>query len=117
MAAPRGLLVAAGEYEKGRRHLRECAYRVDYIITHTAPAETVYYLSTNRSLGIKRSVPEEGELTAFLDEVQSTVEYGRWYFGHFHVDMELWRRQVAVFSTIRRVEDGQIIRTWAPYEG
>lgn len=41
--------------------------------THTAPSETIYYLSTLRKLGIKNDVVQEQRLTSFLDEIQRTV--------------------------------------------
>ena len=34
------------EYENGLTHLEEVNNQVDYILTHTAPDETVYFLST-----------------------------------------------------------------------
>lgn len=85
--------------------------------THTAPSETVYYLSTLRRLGIKNDVVQEQRLTSFLDEIQRTVIYKNWYFGHFHVDMELWRSQTAVLSCVRELKTGKIVRQWGSYEG
>jgi hypothetical protein len=105
------------EYRNATANLKKVDYQVDYMLTHTAPSETVYYLSTLRKLGIKDNVTEELPLTAFLDEVQRKVTYQRWYFGHFHADVEVWRNQTAVFNTIRRLKDGNIVRQWESYEG
>ena len=44
------------EYDNARENLEKINYHVDYIITHTAPSETVYYLSTLHKLGIKKIV-------------------------------------------------------------
>ncbi len=108
---------SAKEYENARYNLARFENTVDYIITHTAPGETVYHMSTIRRLGIQRNVMEERELTTFLDYVQATVQYKYWYFGHFHIDLELWRNQIATFSTIREVENSRIVRQWESYEG
>ncbi len=53
-------------------------HHVDYIITHTAPSETVYYLSTLRSLSIKNDVIQEQLLASLLDEIQRKVTYKHW---------------------------------------
>lgn len=53
------------ECRNALKNLEEVGNNVDYIITHTAPSETVYYLSTLRSLGIKNDVVEELPLTHF----------------------------------------------------
>ena len=105
------------EYRNGEANLRKAGEQVDYILTHTAPAESVYYLSTLRRLGVKTAVIEEQPLTAFLDEIQRKAAYQHWYFGHFHVDEVLWRNQTALFSTIRELQSGKIIRQWPSYEG
>lgn len=105
------------EYNNALENLRKVDFKVDYIITHTAPSETVYCLSTLRSLGIKNDVVQEQPLTSFLNEIQRKVTYKHWYFGHFHVDMELWRNQTAVLSCVRELETGKVVRQWEPYEG
>lgn len=105
------------EYENALINLEKVGNEVDYIITHTAPSESVYYLSTIRSLRIKGNVYQEQPLTTFLDEIQKKVNYNKWYFGHFHIDLELWRNQIALISTVRELETGNIVRQWDSYEG
>lgn len=108
---------AEEEYRNGITGLENACWQVDYIITHTAPTETVYYLSTLRSLGIRSCVAEELPLTAYLDGIQHKARYGHWYFGHFHVDAKIWRNQTAIFNTVRELTTGKIVRQWEPYEG
>ncbi len=104
------------EYEHAEQNLQKVQYQVDYILTHTAPAESVYYLSTIRRFGIKNDVIEERPLTAFLDMIQRKTTYQHWYCGHFHVDAELWRNQTVLFSSIRELTTGKIVHQWEPYE-
>ena len=99
------------EYRNAEQNLQKVDYQVDYIITHTAPSETVYYLSKMRRLGIEKIVIER-PLTTFLDNIRISVAYKHWYFGHFHVDEELWRNQTAILSTIRELESGKIVKEW-----
>ncbi len=105
------------EYRNALANLERVNYQVDFIITHTAPSETVYYLSTIRSFSIRNNVFEELPLTSFLDEIQRKVTYKHWYFGHFHVDVELWRNQTAMLSSVRELISGNIVRQWDSYEG
>ena len=107
---------SAEEYQNGEVNLDACGRKVDCMITHTAPSETVYALSTMFRGQIKPAMEEEFRLNSFLDVLQRTVEYQRWYFGHFHVDAELWRNQTVVFSTIRQLETGKIVHRWPSYE-
>lgn len=100
------------EYANAERNLDRCGRKVNVIITHTAPSETVYAMSTIRSLRIRNDVYKEMPLTAALDNIRRTVSYARWYYGHFHVDREMWRNQTAVFNTIREMNTGKIVRQW-----
>lgn len=104
------------EYHNAIVNLEKVGNHVDYIIIHTAPSETVYYLSTLRNLGIKNDVIQEQPLTSFHNEIQRKVTYKYWYFGHFHVELELWRNQTAVLSSVRELETGRIARQWDLYE-
>ena len=92
-------------------NLQRVDYRVDYIITHSSPHETILYMSKMKKLAIKNPAPEELPLNNFLDLVRDRVTYRRWYFGHFHADAELWRNQTVVYNTIRDLESGAIVKT------
>lgn len=105
------------EYRNASANLEKVKHQVDYMITHTAPSESVYYLSTLRRLGIKNTVTEELPLTTFLDGLQRRVAYRHWYFGHFHADAALWRNQTAIFNSLWELESGKCVRRWDSYEG
>ena len=104
------------EYKNAEKNLQKVDYQVDYIITHTAPSESVYYLSVMQSLAVNKNVVEEQPLNTFLDHIRQQVTYKHWYFGHFHIDIELWRNQTAVLSSIRELETGRIVKQWNSYE-
>lgn len=101
------------EYETARKHLEACGYKVDYIFTHTAPANTVEYMS-RMNMGIKNTVIEESPLIGFLQWVEEKTEYKKWFFGHFHIDRELWKNQIAVLDAIRDMETGEILKMRVP---
>ena len=104
------------EYKNAEKNLQKVDYQVDYIITHTAPSESVYYLSVMQRLAVNKNVVEEQPLNTFLDHIRQQVTYKHWYFGHFHIDIELWRKQTAVLSSIRELETGRIVKQWNSYE-
>ncbi|WP_295134178.1 hypothetical protein [uncultured Catenibacterium sp.] len=56
-------------------------------------------------------------MTSYLNDIQKNTNYTHWYFGHFHVDKELWRNQTAVFNTLYELESHHIMRQWNTYEG
>ncbi len=92
------------EYENARKNLEACKYKVDYIFTHT-----VEYMS-RLNMDMKNRAMEEGPLNNCLQWVEETTSYQKWFFGHFHIDRELWKDQFAVFDAIRELETGEIIK-------
>lgn len=103
------------EYDNAEAKLKNADYAVDYIITHTAPYESIYYLSTKRCFGIKGDVEEEMPLGTFLDTVQQRVSYKHWYFGHLHIDTDIWRSQTAVYNSLYELESGRLVSRWEEY--
>ena len=95
------------EYRNGSEHLKQCGYKVDYIITHSAPADTVDYMSR---LGKVRSIlAEERPLADYLMEVEEKSQYGKWFFGHYHIDEELPKKQYVIFNAIRELDSGKLV--------
>lgn len=104
------------EYLAARNNLNAYNNRVDYIITHTCPTESVAYLATYGGHGISKNVVEERPLTDFLQLLTNNLDYKIHYFGHFHIDKEIWRNQIAMFNAIRELKTGKVIHQWEPYE-
>lgn len=100
------------EYTHGRETLAQNGNRVDYIITHTAPYETVLQMQHNPKMNVKQAAVEEMALNNYLSEIARTADYDRWYFGHFHQDVEkpLWRAQYPVFWALRELSSAEIIK-------
>lgn len=68
------------EYDEATRTLEENNFKVDYILSHTAPREIIRRMGYN-------PVFKESELSGFLEWIMYEAEYKRWFFGHFHEDM------------------------------
>ena len=71
------------EYDEGMNNLEKHDFQVNYILTHTGPAEVVAYM------GYGEYSEEETELRRYLQHIADHVEFQAWYFGHFHEDAEI----------------------------
>ena len=98
------------EYNHASQTLGNAGWNVDYIITHTAPTNTVNYMNM-RNLGVNKSVYEERRRNEYLQFVADRVKYEKWYFGHFHIDAELWKSQYALLDSVRDLCTGELIAT------
>ena len=85
------------EYTIAEMNLDLCGRKVDYIITHTAPEETMCVLRPFHE--------PERELNNYLEYVRETVAHKHWYMGHLHKDMAIWRNQTIVYQDIRKIGD------------
>ena len=97
------------EYKNALKNLKAYEFKVDYILTHTAPNDTVEYMS-HMGRGIKSAVVEELPLNGFLRWIEDSVEYKKWYFGHFHIDAELWKNQYALLEGVRELKTGKLLK-------
>ena len=89
------------EKQEGIENLKKHNYKVDYVITHTAPEETMMIF------GLRD--PKEIELNRYLELVRDMVDYERWWFGHLHEDKECFRNQTAICWKIRDMETNEVV--------
>lgn len=94
------------EYAEGRRNLEKHNWKVDYILTHTANIETIKLLAVrDRFCQVKAGAIEEAELDFYLEEIRGRAEYTKWFFGHFHRDLEIeYTRQRAVWTDMIKID-------------
>lgn len=92
-----------GDYKNANENLERCEFQVDYILTHTCPLSTVYLL--NKAYNAKEEVP----LQNYLEYVRERTKYREWFFGHWHIDRRMLRKQFAVFYDIINMEAGESI--------
>lgn len=71
------------EYEEGLRNLEKLDYKVDFIVTHSAPREVAAYLGYGEK--------SDGEiiLRRYFQQIADEAEFKTWFFGHFHEDAEV----------------------------
>ena len=83
------------EYAEAEENLRKAGFKVDYILTHTAPEETMMQFHPFH--------PEEARLNFFLEWVREHTEYKHWYLGHMHQNRDLWRNQTVLWYDVRNM--------------
>lgn len=84
------------EYKHATSTIKNTGMKVDYIITHTAPTDIV------RKMGLESDIHEQ-ELNGFLEWIEHEVQFERWFFGHFHQDVEVDNQFYAVWKDVRLV--------------
>lgn len=81
------------EYKAAAETLRQHDFQVDYILSHTAPAEIVRRMKYSPDV-------HELELQGFLEWVMYETKYKRWFFGHFHIDYEVDEKNRALYYDV-----------------
>lgn len=88
-------LPTEAEYDEGLANLKRHGNKVDFIISHAAPFNTMYMFQRSGRIG--KLACEEYRLNNYLQLVDDTVEYKQHYFGHLHLDEPAWMRQTALW--------------------
>ena len=70
------------EYKEAAANLQAQQFRVDYILSHTAPREII------RRMGHTPDA-HDMELTGFLEWVTYETQFKEWFSGHWHVDQQI----------------------------
>lgn len=83
------------EYVEAGRNLESYRWKVDYIVTHTAPLKTMSAVSPDY---------EAGRLNHYLDWLKERVTYRHWYMGHLHQDLDVWDDQTILRYDVRKLQ-------------
>lgn len=79
------------EYKTAICNLSKSDNNVDIIITHCAPTS------------IQKEVDEKydiNKLTDFLEDLKNRITYSKWFFGHYHKDLEVDNKHTAIFERV-----------------
>ena len=83
---------SAEEYEEARKNLEKHNNKVDVIITHDMPANYLYRFSNG--------MYKPNELNLFLEEIEGTVDFEKWYCGHYHADKRMDKQFRVIYDDI-----------------
>ena len=69
------------EYENANYNLRRVNYKVDYVISHCAPDSIISKMFDEPTL--------HDSLTKYFESILSNLCFKKWFFGHYHYDMNI----------------------------
>ncbi len=93
------------EMREGANNLEKHKFKVDYIITHE-PAQKIknfLKLKDNEALLVSG-------LNAYFQELSTSCDYTRWFFGSLHEDKFVSSSQIAVFRNLVNVQTGELVK-------
>lgn len=93
-------MASDSEKEEAIRNLNKVNNKVDYIITHCIGSN--WYKRLECELGIYRM--EIDAMSDWLAEIQERVKYKKWYFGHYHKDIELDEKHIMLYFNIKEIK-------------
>lgn len=85
-----------GEIHHAFNMLLDNNYRVDYVLSHEAPADAFYMLSHGEY--------KIDSYSNFLEQIRNLITYKMWFFGHYHVDKYLAAGCRAFYEDIYLIE-------------
>jgi len=86
---------SSAEWENAYNHLDKVNWKVDFIITHDAPAHVTY--KANKYWRIS-------EVSGRLEQIYGMTEFKHWFCGHLHRDSE-YGNVTILYHSIINVED------------
>ena len=83
------------EMAEGRRNLAAHDNTVDFIVTHCCAT------STQVLLGGSLFKPDPA--TRYFEEIHNSVNYGKWFFGHYHDNRNVNAKEILLYEQIIRI--------------
>ena len=90
----------SNEMREGLDNLRKHNNEVDYIITHTCYSSNLKDITEVYGFQPK---PEDA-VNKYLEIIEGKVKFRKWYFGHFHEDIEIDEKHTLVFEKIIKIQ-------------
>lgn len=88
------------EMEEGRRNLAAHNYKVDYVITHCCASSVQKIIDKGPGHLLKADV-----LTDYLQELEGKLEYKHWFFGHYHMELDIDNKHSLLYHAIVPLEE------------
>lgn len=88
-------LASEEEMEEGRNNLAVHDNRVDFIVTHCCAS------SVQDAIG--EGLFQKDRETEYLEEILQTVQFQKWFFGHYHDNRNVDEKKILLYEQIIRV--------------
>ncbi len=89
---------STAEYEEGMTNLEAHQWKVDYVITHTCSDRALYQLSSSLAHNFNGDV-----MNTYFSSIEEKLQYKKWFFGHFHENIELDHAQKLIYTDIDKI--------------
>lgn len=83
------------EMEFGIKTLEENGNKVDFIVSHCCPQEIVSIFS--------KGIYKSDNLTEYFNKIANTVDFDKWFFGHYHSNVQILDKYIMLYEQIVRV--------------
>lgn len=84
------------ERKNALKNLAENDYKVDYILTHEAPSSDVILMD--------HLLYHPDEYSKWLEmEIRQKVKYKKWFFGHYHLNLDVNEKETCLFERRIRI--------------
>lgn len=87
------------EMEEGWYNLEKVDFKVDYILSHTAPWEVI------GEMGYRKWSDDEIGLRRYLQRVAENTDFITWYFGHFHKDTVINDKFICLYENVIKLQE------------
>lgn len=83
------------EMKFGLKNLEEHKNEVDFIVSHCCPQEVASIFSN----GFYKS----DKLTSYFNKIANTVQFSKWFFGHYHDNAQFLSKYIMLYEQIVRI--------------
>ena len=83
------------EMQQGIESLEANNWHVDFVFTHCAPSSVLALLS--------RGTYKPDDLTGYLEMIRQKLDYTKWFFGHYHDNINVTNKDLCIYEQIVRV--------------
>ena len=83
------------EMAEGRKNLALNGNKVDFIVTHCCSSSTQALLSGG--------MHKPDILTKYLEEIRQTTKFNKWFFGHYHDNLNVNNEEILLYEQIIRI--------------
>ena len=88
------------ELEEGRKNLTAYDYKVDYVITHCCATSIQEVIDKGPGHLLKPDI-----LTDYLQEIEEKLGYKHWFFGHYHMELDVDDKHSLLYHAIVPIEE------------
>ena len=81
------------EMDRGIRELEKYGNQVDFIVSHCGP----------RNVVSAAGFSEKNVLGMYFDKIVDTVEFKKWFFGHYHDNRQIMSKWILLYEQIVRI--------------